>query len=116
MSFKNHKELFEHLLNGGKVRGSEWDNGVFIHFSDGELKYEDGSFSEIAVLSCPDEFEKYEEPKKKVKLYPALIRDSIGTYFITEQLYSDVEKAREANGKRFVNLLTDWSHEIVVEE
>lgn len=58
-----------------------------------------------------------ERAKKKVKLYPALLR-RIGGYYVSIGLFESAEKAKEhfINDSEFIRLLTDDHHAVEIEE
>jgi hypothetical protein len=58
----------------------------------------------------------YEEPKKTVMMYPALLRDADGRIFVSVYMYESEEQAKAyARGyEQFIKLLTDRGIEIEV--
>ena len=65
MSFKSQKQIWEHLISGGKVRYYAYSKAGFNYFnSEGQVV----NFRGIPVsesFACPEDWSIYEEPKKK---------------------------------------------------
>jgi hypothetical protein len=63
MSFKNHLEIYSVLIDGKKIRKTNWLNNAFIYLVDGSLSDE---YSRIVChdFNEPRKWALYEEPKK----------------------------------------------------
>lgn len=61
-TFNNVKELFEHLLSGGKVGNMHWSKNTYIHIVNSSLKDEKGK-SRFLPISSHVNYYKYKEPE-----------------------------------------------------
>lgn len=96
---------------GAKVRRKEWNRDAFDTF--------EGSSTAISLLALrADDWELYEEPKKKriVKMWPALHLHHGDSYFITNGIFPTIEDARH-QAPLAIRLATEYpAIEVEVEE
>ena len=90
-------EAFEAMKQGKKVRATHWDTGNFIVLlKSGEI-VDQRDNREISLFGAyhADEYEIYEEPKKKITLYRAVVwRHSTGAMYLTgTNFYESKKKA-----------------------
>lgn len=79
--FKSTKEIYEYLINGGKVR-HRW--GEIVH-----MDYQ-GNVKHNYSMNTPSEWSKFFEPKTKVKLYKYAFRNiSTEIWNETARFFSD---------------------------
>lgn len=84
MSFKSQREIFEHLLEGGKIAHKQWTDDTFFLFLDSEGKVvSNRGCAYYLQLKYPQEWQPYTEPKqkKKVTLYRYTFKSIHGNYF-----------------------------------
>ena len=97
--FKNTKEIYEHLLAGGKVYRTDSEDNVsktIIYFKDdGDLTCHIYSFRDFKNWT------KHIEPKKKVKLYKYAFLGVDNTwgeaisYFKDDEAFKDIFSAKK---------------------
>lgn len=72
----NTAEAMQALLDGKKIRCLGWDDSEYIYLKDGVITCEKEL---ISLFESEYEYELYQEPKQKVKLYPfAVLRNKHG--------------------------------------
>ena len=69
MSFKSMKEIYQALIDGKKIINKSWGGSLYFYLDENgntvnQDKKRDGYF-----LTDFDNWEIYQEPKKKTKLY-----------------------------------------------
>lgn len=110
--FRSQRECWEALLAGKTLID---DRGSIRRLQAGNIVDRAGfpletSFRDYECWST------YIEPKKMIKLAPALTQDFAGRYYITDPLYASEEQAKErCSAARFVRWLID-THSVDVEE
>lgn len=106
---------------GAKVRKYEWKDNHFLFITAvGEetflAKHSVNYPSFETIFMIRDDWELYEEPKKKVMMYPALLitnaSDSKTGYLVTESLFETEKEAKDRYTYTFVKLLTDRGIEV----
>lgn len=84
-------------LVGKKIRTKSWKRIVFIHVKfvgDVLIVGIDQNGKEILYNFEGEEFELYEEPKKKVLMAPAIVKTPYG-YAMSEYFYSSEKEAKD---------------------
>lgn len=85
---KSQKEIYEHLLKGGKVRNR--GGGSITHLQ------ENGNLNDRWSFSSPEEWEIYEPPKPKKKLYKWAVKESSApNWFESTNFYETEAEARK---------------------
>ena len=101
----NAREALTHLLNGKKITSKDWEPHEYIFLdSNGKIASDDPSFNYFTVDNDED-YQIYQEPKKKKKLYHALLKSDKIYYNLSSCLYANEEQAKYHNGKEFIKLL-----------
>lgn len=101
---------------GKKIRQSDWRNNCFITLL---------AIGNTGVYACDEneyesvyggfDWETYEEPKKKVKMWQALVKNIQGDYLSTRDFYANEEAARaDSLGTTFIKLLPHTEIEVEV--
>lgn len=113
---------------GAKVRLEMFPSGFFVEITAvGRDRFLGNSFGrrkngDVICDGNESPYKKnmlwlpYEEPKKKVMMYPALLKtnasDSKTGYLVTESLFETEEEAKDRYTYAFVKLLTDRGIEV----
>lgn len=87
--FKSTKEIYEHLIAGGKVMSV--DGTVFF-------LQEDGSLNKVEYFVNVRAYRKFIEPKPKVKLWQYAYKD-MGAWQVSTGLYESDEFFKSQNPK-----------------
>lgn len=94
-----------------KVRRNHWSPGDYICFDKGIWVDENGTqYPMSATLIGVNDWEEYREPKRKVKMWPALFKHGDkGRYWISSNLFDSIPTAEEFGGLATpIRLLTEW--------
>ena len=109
------REALVAMAEGKKVKLPHWEDGyLFMNLTNGRICMEDGEYYQyFKNIEQDEEFEIYEEPRKKVMVYPALYKDKAGICYIPARLFPDEATAKEYCGMgEFVRLLLDRGVEV----
>jgi hypothetical protein len=115
---KTQKECYEALLRGEKLV-QEHRYPLYLN-QKGKLVFtnEQGNeqgYSESFV--CPDKYEIYTEPKKRVRYAPALYASGLsGRHMVGRDLFASEQIAKDAYGIVFIRWLIDTPYAVEVEE
>lgn len=104
------EEILPALRNGKKIRKSCWLEGEYINLYGICIRNENGNKYSLYWADIIEEnWELYEEPKQKVKYYPALVKCNTQEYMVSVQKFKDEKEAEETNGMftTFVRLVTE---------
>lgn len=77
MSFKNTKEIYQALIDGKKIRQKSWRQSLYIYLNENGNTVNQDGVRESYYLTNFENWEIYQEPKKKVKFY--VYMDKVGT-------------------------------------
>lgn len=91
------------LEQGKKIRREKWPRNMYISI---DTFFQPGFISSEYLR---DDWEIYEEPKKKriVKMWPALCSSYNGGYYLTDSIYKSIEDANYGGGNR-IRLATEY--------
>lgn len=105
------EEIMGALREGKKVRRKQWSKSLYLYrisehtYSceyDFELKQK---IRFVDILN--DDWEIFEEPKKKVKYYPVLVKGENGDFYISTS-FSSIDEAKLAfNSHTPIRLITE---------
>lgn len=92
------EECIPALRLGKKIKRPGWGEFCHLHAND---NFKIGEWLEY------DDFEIVENPKQKVKYYPALVYDSFNKPYISNLLYKNEEQAMIYFGCNFIRLIKE---------
>lgn len=100
---------------GKKIRGENWASGSYVELSAvGKSKILcfllDGTETSFVIDL---DWETYEEPKQKVKMWQALLQYQ-GEYSLSEYFYQDAQEAKVKFNDHFIKLIPHTEIEVEV--
>lgn len=103
-------EAIKALEDGKKIRETGWDPHDYIYLDSSQTTYSQLGSPFSPVFQLCDRWEIYQEPKRKIKLWPALMRKNghNSPASMTGALFADDEKAKHYCGEKYVRLLTEY--------
>jgi len=109
--FKNQQECWQALMNGKTLASSM---GFICRMRNGSVVYENGNPSSKSFIDF-EYWRTYSEPKKLIKIAPALLREGQGNYGVGYPYFKSQADAEYYYGKSFIKWLID-THAVEVEE
>lgn len=96
------KEALIALAEGKKVRRHSWTKGSYLHLTPNGLFNEDGTSERF--LMAGNDWELYEEPKKKIKVFEWLVEGFYSKPVIKGDILSEEEAKKKYPGAKLTPL------------
>lgn len=100
---------------GKKIKAKSWNDAFIIpkYVGDRYLIHNSSNLGEDWFHHLNEDWETYEEPKQKVKMWQALVKYE-GKYSLSEYFYKDAKDAQGKFNDHFIKLLPHTEIEVEV--